>query len=116
MSKTTNKANTSEVPKTAKEPAAQVSASATEPKTERPKVTLTPLQATVELIKRGHTGSLPRLRELLKGEPAVWQYYGDIRLVKQQPGFRNSRFRDCSIPLHSSSFLTPYRGIPLSIR
>ena len=39
---------------------------------------LTPLQAAVALCKRGHHEMLPRLRELLKAEPAVWQYVGDL--------------------------------------
>jgi len=36
------------------------------------------LRAVVELVKRGHRDWLPRLRELLREEPEMWQYIGDL--------------------------------------
>lgn len=39
---------------------------------------ITPLQAIVELLKRGHREMLPRLRELLREQPEVWKYVGDL--------------------------------------
>ena len=41
-------------------------------------VTLTPLQATVVMIRRGHAELLPWLRELLRRQPAVWQHCGNL--------------------------------------
>ena len=41
-------------------------------------IKLPPLFAIVELVKRGHRNMLPRLRELLREQPAVWQYVGDL--------------------------------------
>jgi hypothetical protein len=48
------------------------------------KPTLTPLQATVELVKRGHREMLPRLRELLTAQPEVFRYAGDLGMQAQQ--------------------------------
>jgi hypothetical protein len=42
------------------------------------KPSITPLQATVELVRRGHRDQLPRLREQLAQQPAVYQYVGDL--------------------------------------
>lgn len=42
------------------------------------KAQITPLQAIVELLKRGHREVLPRLRELLREQPEVWQYVGNL--------------------------------------
>ena len=39
---------------------------------------LTPIQAIVTLLKRGHREMLPRLRELLREQPEVWQYVGNL--------------------------------------
>jgi len=39
---------------------------------------LTPLQATVILLKRGRQDMLPRLRELLQDQPEVWRHAGDL--------------------------------------
>ena len=39
---------------------------------------ITPLQATVELLKQGHREFLPRLREQLAQQPDVWRYCGDL--------------------------------------
>jgi hypothetical protein len=46
--------------------------------TKREKPNLTPLQAVVELLKRGHREVLPKLRELLAAQPEVFQYVGDL--------------------------------------
>jgi hypothetical protein len=53
-------------------------ASSSNPKSKPTKPQLTPLQATVELVKRGHRELLPRLRQQLRDEPQVWQYAGDL--------------------------------------
>ncbi|QDT64769.1 hypothetical protein [Calycomorphotria hydatis] len=39
---------------------------------------LTPLQANVELLKRGHREVLPRLREQLRDEPEIWRHLGNL--------------------------------------
>ena len=44
----------------------------------RKKPELTPLQATVELVRRGHRELLPRLRELLAAQPEIFRYVGDL--------------------------------------
>ncbi len=45
---------------------------------------LTPLQGTVELVKRGHRELLPRLREQLAAEPQVFRYVGDLGRQAQE--------------------------------
>ena len=47
--------------------------------TSRP--TLTPLQATLELARRGNPACLDRLRAALDEHPALWQHYGDLGAV-----------------------------------
>ncbi len=42
------------------------------------KVNVTPLQATIELAKRGRKELLPQLRQFLDEEPELWQHYGNI--------------------------------------
>jgi hypothetical protein len=51
---------------------------AKQPDRQKPKAMPTPLQATVELVRRGHRELLPQLRQLLKQQPDVFQYVGDL--------------------------------------
>jgi hypothetical protein len=48
------------------------------------KLNLTPLQAVVELVRRGRKELLPRLRELLAAQPEVFQRVGNLGLQAQQ--------------------------------
>lgn len=52
-------------------PATTAPAAATAPPT-------TPLQATLELARRGNPVVLPKLREVLDAQPELWQHYGDL--------------------------------------
>jgi hypothetical protein len=56
----------------------------TEAKENTKKLQISPLKATVELVKRGRREMLPRLRELLAAEPAVFNYVGDLGRQAQQ--------------------------------
>jgi hypothetical protein len=42
------------------------------------KPTLTPLQTTLQLARRGNPAILPRLRATLAEHPEIWQHYGDL--------------------------------------
>ena len=42
------------------------------------KVNVTPLQATIELAKRGRKELLPQLRQFLDEQPELWEYYGNV--------------------------------------
>lgn len=48
------------------------------PEQAKEKPTLTPLMATLELIKQGHREWLPRLRELLRQSPDIYRQVGDL--------------------------------------
>jgi hypothetical protein len=43
-----------------------------------PKPQLTPLQANVELLRRGHREVLPRMKQQLREQPEIWRYVGDL--------------------------------------
>ena len=49
-----------------------------------PKPSVTPLQATVELARRGVREILPRLRQMLDEHPELVQHYGDLARRTQQ--------------------------------
>ena len=53
-----------------------------QPATKR--LNLTPLAATVELLRRGHRELIPRLRELLRQSPDVYRHVGDLGRQSQQ--------------------------------
>ena len=55
-----------------------------ETSTPPPKPALTPLQATLGLIKRGYREYLPRLRELLRNQPEVWQQVGNLARITER--------------------------------
>lgn len=45
---------------------------------------MTPLQATLELARRGRREILPQLRQALDEHPELWQRYGDIAVMCQE--------------------------------
>lgn len=47
-----------------------------QPDPSRPQIT--PLQATVDLVKRGHRELLPQLRQQLREQRQVWEYVGNL--------------------------------------
>jgi hypothetical protein len=47
------------------------------------KASITPLQATIELAKRGRKELLPQLRQFLDEQPELWKHFGNIALQAQ---------------------------------